>query len=174
MRLGARYADLRKALKELRQEGYRIIGFGDMSAEELADRAHMNIDEAIRAKERDFDEPFVHEGPAHELPGLLKSIEEKGFTFTEGRFFHLLGPGNKGIAVSLLIDLYRKKYGNIRTIAVGDSPNDIPMLERVELPVLVQKPDGTYDPRIDMPRLIRAEGAGPEGWNRVIRELLRS
>ncbi len=174
IRLGARYSDLRKAVKELRQEGYRITGFGDMSAEEIAERANMDSAEAIMAKERDFDEPFIHEGPARELPGLFRSIEAKGFTFTQGRFLHILGRSNKGIAVSLLIDFYKRKYANIRTIALGDSPNDIPMLERVGIPVLVQKKDGTYDARIDMPKLIRAEGAGPGGWNKAVLELLRT
>jgi mannosyl-3-phosphoglycerate phosphatase len=77
------------------------------------------------------------------------------------------------MAVSILTDLYRRTYGNINTIALGDSPNDIPMLERVDFPVLVQKPDGIYDPKIDMPKLIRAYGIGPEGWNNALMEFLR-
>ncbi len=173
LRLGSRYSDLRKAVKELRQEGYRITGFGDMSAAELAKIANLSIDEAMMAKERDFDEPFVNEGPTDELQRLIKSIEGKGFRFTQGRFFHILGLSNKGAAVSILINLYERKYGNIKTIALGDGPNDIPMLEVVDHPVLVQTEDGTYDLQIDMPNLIRAEGVGPDGWNRVILKLLR-
>ncbi len=172
IRLGARYPDLRNAAKELKQEGFEITGFGDMTAIELAAIANMKIDEAMMAKVRDFDEPFIYKGPGHELPHLLSSIKQKGFTFTQGRFFHILGNSDKGIAVSTLMDLYTRKYGNIKTIALGDSPNDIPMLERVDLPVLVQKQDGTYDPQIDMPRLIRADGIGPAGWNNALVEVL--
>lgn len=172
IRLGARYADLRKAVRELQREGYEIKGFGDMSVEELADIANMRLDEAIMAKERDFDEPFICKGPDNKLQGLLESIERKGFTFAQARFMHILGPSNKGKAVSILIDLYRKKYGDVRTIALGDSANDIPMLEKVDIPVLVQRHDGTYEHGIDMSKLTRAEGIGPKGWNRVILELL--
>lgn len=172
IRLGARYSDLRNAVKELQMEGFAITGFGDMTAEELADVANMNIDEARMAKERDFDEPFSYKGPGHELPRLFRSINQKGFTSTQGRFFHILGSSNKGIAVSILTDLYKMKYGKIKTIALGDSPNDIPMLERVDFPVLVQKQDGNYDSQIDMSKLIRADGIGPAGWNKAILEVI--
>jgi mannosyl-3-phosphoglycerate phosphatase len=46
------------------------------------------------------------------------------------------------------------------------------MLEGVDFPVCVQKHDGIYDPQIDMPKLIRADGIGPEGWNNALIELL--
>ena len=172
IRLGARYSDLRNAVKELRQEGFEITGFGDMTAKELAAIANMTIDEAVMAKERDFDEPFIYKGPNHKLPLIFRSINQKGFRFTQGKFFHILGSSNKGTAVSILTDLYKMKYGNIKTIALGDSPNDIPMLERVACPILVQKQDGLYDPQVHMSKLIRADGIGPEGWSKALIEFL--
>jgi mannosyl-3-phosphoglycerate phosphatase len=168
IRLGAKYSDLRKALLELHSEGFNVKGFGDMTAEELAGIANMNIDEAEMAKERDFDEPFVFDGSKIDEQRLLKTIIAKGFNYTQGRFFHILGNSDKGKAVSILIDIYKRKFGEIITIAIADSPNDIPMLERVDYPVIVQKPDGSYDPRINIPDLIRAEGIGPVGWNKAI------
>lgn len=75
---------------------------------------------------------------------------------------------NKGIAVSILINLYKNKYKKIETIAIGDSPNDIPMLERVDYPVIVQKHNGSYDSKIKIPRIIKANGVGTEGWNKAV------
>ncbi|MGE5892637.1 MAG: HAD-IIB family hydrolase [bacterium] len=166
--LGAPYAELRKAIQELREEGFPVRGFGDISIEELCGIASLSSEEAAMAKERDFDEPFLYDGPGHELPRLLKRIREKGFKFTEGRFLHILGNSNKGLAISILIDLYKKAYGAVETIALGDSPNDLPMLSIVGHPVLVKKPDGTHDPRIMVRNLIKAEGVGPEGWNEAV------
>lgn len=168
IRLGARYSDLRKAFIELREEGFNVKGFGDMTVEELADIANMSIDEAKMAKERDFDEPFIFEGNEEEKQRLIKAIRAKRFSFTQGRFFHILGDSDKGRAVSILIDLYRKRFGDIKTIAIGDSPNDIPMLERVDCPIIVQKPDGSYDPGIRIPNLHRAISIGPYGWNKAV------
>ena len=172
IRLGAKYSDLRKAVKELQQEGFDIRGFGDMTTKELMRIANMSHDEAKMAKERDFDEPFIYKGAGYKLPSLLKSINAKGFRFTQGRFYHILGSSNKGVVVSILTDLYKNQFKKIRTIAIGDSPNDIPMLERVDYPVIVQKYDGSYDSQINIPKLIKAEGIGPGGWNRVVLNLI--
>lgn len=168
VRLGANYPDLRKAIIELREEGFSVKGFGDMTVHELAEIAHMTIEEAEMARERHFDEPFIYSGPPYQLPQLLKSINKKGFKFTQGRFYHILGSSNKGIAVSILIDLYKNKYKKIEAIAIGDSPNDMPMLERADYPVIVQKHDYSYDNKIKIPRIIKAHGIGPEGWNKAV------
>jgi mannosyl-3-phosphoglycerate phosphatase len=172
IRLGAKYSDLRKAIIELRQEGFNIKGFGDMTAEELAGIANMSIDEAKMAKERDFDEPFIFSGNEEELQRLFESIRAMGFNYTQGRFFHILGNSDKGKAVSILTELYKRKFNEITTIAIGDSPNDIPMLEKVDYPIIVQKPDGSYDQRIKAPNIIKADGIGPDGWNKAISGLV--
>jgi mannosyl-3-phosphoglycerate phosphatase len=168
IRLGARYSDLREVIRGLQNEGFNVKGFGDMTVEELAEIANMSIDEARMAKERDFDEPFVFDGSETDEQRLLEAIISKGFNYTQGRFFHILGNSDKGKAVSILIDMFKRKFGEIITIAIGDSPNDIPMLGKVDYPIIVQKPDGSYNRKIDMPNLIKADGIGPDGWNKAI------
>jgi mannosyl-3-phosphoglycerate phosphatase len=42
----------------------------------------------------------------------------------------------------------------------------------MDYPILVQKPDGSYDPGVQLPHLIRAVGVGPVGWNRSLMDLL--
>jgi mannosyl-3-phosphoglycerate phosphatase len=172
IRLGAQYSDLRKAIQAIRKEGFDIRGFGDMTAKELVEVADLSIEEAIMAKERDFDEPFIFQGSEEETRRLLNSIKSKGFNYTQGRFFHILGDSDKGKAVNILIELYKKKFGEIVTVAIGDSPNDLPMLEIVDYPIIVLKPDGSYDTRIDITNLIKADGIGPEGWNKAVLKLL--
>jgi mannosyl-3-phosphoglycerate phosphatase len=143
-----------------------------MTAEELAGIANMSIDEAKMAKERDFDEPIIFSGNEEELQRLFESIRAMGFNYTQGRFFHILGNSDKGKAVSILTELYKRKFNEITTIAIGDSPNDIPMLEKVGYPIIVQKPDGSYDQRIKAPNIIKADGIGPDGWNKAISGLV--
>lgn len=175
VRLGTQYASLRKAITELREEGFRVKGFGDMSIEEVAAAAGLSIEEAEMAKERDFDEPFIFHGDETEARELVEAIKSRGFNVAQGQFFHILGDTDKGKAVSILIGLYKMKFSEIVTIAVGDSPNDISMLEKVDYPVIVRKPDGSYDPRISLPNLIKARGIGPDGWNHaVLRIVLRA
>jgi mannosyl-3-phosphoglycerate phosphatase len=172
IRLGAKYDDLRKAVEMLRREGFKIKGFGDMTAEELSEVANMSRYEAEMAMERDFDEPFVFEGNEADSSRLFERIRSKGFNVTQGRFFHILGESDKGKAVAILTEFYKKKLGEITTIALGDSPNDIPMLKNVGRPIIVRKPDGTFDSRIDIPGLEKSDGIGPDGWNRAVLAIL--
>jgi mannosyl-3-phosphoglycerate phosphatase len=95
-----------------------------------------------------------------------------------GRFNHLLGAGDKGRACRYLIECFRRELsshgGTLETIGIGDSLNDCSMLANVDRPILVQKPDGSYDSEIRVPRLVRAPGIGPIGWNRAVLSLLRA
>jgi mannosyl-3-phosphoglycerate phosphatase len=174
IKLGAQYNDLRKVIEELHKEGFGVRGFGDMTIYEVAETTGISIEEAEMTKERDFDEPFIFVGAIHELPLLFETIGAKGFNLTQGRFFHIIGNSDKGKAVSILIELYKKKSGEIITIAIGDSPNDIPMLKRVDHPVIVQNSEGKYSLSIEIPRLIKADGIGPYGWNKAVNFLLRN
>lgn len=171
--LGAGYSDLRNALKELCLEGFDVRGFGDMGIKEVAGITGLKTREARMAKQRDFDEPFIFNGSKKETKRLLLNIKKKGFNYTQGEFSHIMGKSDKGSAVEILKKLYTKQNRRIITAALGDSPNDIEMLERVDYPIIVQKDDGRYDRRITLEKVIKAEGAGPEGWNKAVMKLLK-
>jgi mannosyl-3-phosphoglycerate phosphatase family protein len=170
--LGALYSQLREAIVSLRKEGFDVRGFGDMTPEEIAAVTGLGVPEAKMAKMRDFDEPFLFGGSNEEEEQLLKAIRERGLSYTRGRFFHLLGNSDKGQAVSILAALYSNEFHGITTVALGDNPNDLPMLKRVDIPVIVQKHDGSYDPVIDLPGFLRAGGIGPRGWNDSVKKIL--
>jgi mannosyl-3-phosphoglycerate phosphatase len=174
IKLGTQYEILREALRELRSEGFDVTGFGDMTAEGVAEATGLASEQAAMAKERDFDEPFMFTGPEARVGELEEAIRKKGLSSTQGRFFHILGGSDKGKAVIMLTDLYGNRFGNVITVGLGDSPNDAPMLESVDYPVLVRKPDGSHDPRIRTANLIRADGIGPEGWNKAVMDILRN
>lgn len=173
LRLGARYQDLRRALRELRGEGFDVRGFGDMTAEEIAAATGLPLNEAVMAAKREFDEPFLFGGDAVMGDKLRASIERKGFRVTQGLFHHILGESDKGKAVSILTGMFRGKYGEVMTVALGDSPNDLPMLQAVDRPIIVEKHDGGYDRVLAAEDFDRARGAGPDGWNGAIMRLLK-
>ena len=171
LQLGAPYDRLRTILKGIeRESGFILKGFGDMSVEEVAELTRLPREEAELAKQREYDEPFIIE--SGQESDVIEAIHRKGYHVTRAQFLHILGNSDKGKAVARMKGLFRMKMHDITTVALGDSPNDIPMLEQVEIPIIVQKADGSYDPRISMHRLKKAQGVGPEGWNSAIRELL--
>lgn len=171
--LGASYPELRNVINEMRFKGFDVIGFGDMSIKEIAEFTELKTPEAKMAKKREFDEPFIFKGDEVSLRKLKQYIRSKGFKFTEGEFFHLMGNSDKGRAVEILKNLYTKQ-DKIITAALGDSPNDIDMFKKVEYPIIVQHKDGSYDRRIKIRGLIKAEGIGPEGWNKAVVWLLKT
>jgi mannosyl-3-phosphoglycerate phosphatase len=46
------------------------------------------------------------------------------------------------------------------------------MLEAVDVPILVKKPDGRYEPDITLPNLTLSDGVGPKGWNKNLMRIL--
>jgi len=169
--LGTPYPELRAALQGLRQDlGVHVTGFGDLTAAGLADLTGLPLPEADLARRRVFDEPFVFDDPEDpRATEFLRAIDARGLRWTRGRFFHILGDNDKGRAARLLTGFYRREWPALRTVGVGDALNDLPLLQAVDLPVLVQRPDGSYAETPPLPALVRAEGVGPAGWNRAIR-----
>jgi mannosyl-3-phosphoglycerate phosphatase len=110
---------------------------------------------------------------------MTKLVEQSSrIPVTRGARFHHLNTSDKGAAVSLLIDVYRKVDRDMRFVGVGDSVNDLPMLKCVDVPILVQGEDGRHDPEVVLPGLRYAPAVGPAGWGRelmsVLAETLRS
>lgn len=178
--VGTPYPKLRTVLKEVeRRIGSPLRGFGDMSAEEIAEKTGLSKPDALLAKQREYDEPFVIEGPATVVDEVRRQINARGLRCTKGgRFHHLLGESDKGRACRRLIDYYHRRYNSqgegLTTIAIGDSLNDLPMLAVADRPILVQRPGGSYDPDVQLANLIRAPGIGPAGWNQAVLDLLRA
>jgi mannosyl-3-phosphoglycerate phosphatase len=172
--LGTPYPILRTALREIAGEtGTALRGFGDMEADEIARRTGLSVMEAEQAKSREYDEPFLLEGTPEQRQTVLTRIESKGFRWTKGgRFFHLTGENDKGRAVTILSEIYRRQYGPTVTVGLGDSLNDLPMFSAVDRPILVRKQDGSYEDGVSLPGLVRADGIGPVGWNRAVLRLL--
>jgi mannosyl-3-phosphoglycerate phosphatase len=179
--LGTPYALLRDVLRQIEEAvGTPLQGFGDLSVDEIMATTGLMREDALRAKLREFDEPFLVNGPPKLIEEICRQIVTRGLNWTRGgRFFHLTGNNDKGRAAEILLRCYRRQeHGQhlpeeIETIGIGDSLNDLPLLLTVDHPVLVKRPDGSYDPDINLPNLIRAPGIGPAGWNQVVLELLR-
>ena len=176
---GTPYATLRAALKDIAAVlKVEIHGFGDMTIDEVAERTGLTHHEATLAKQREYDEPFVLDNDAL-IESVRREAAARGLTCAKGgRFHHLLGPNDKGTACRFLIQCCRRQLatsqGRLYTIGIGDSANDQPMLAAVDQPILVQKPDGSYDPAVQFPHILYAPGIGPAGWNAAVLHVLKS
>jgi mannosyl-3-phosphoglycerate phosphatase len=144
---------------------YNIKCFHEMTPEELARDTGLPLERAKKAQEREYDVAFkINEIDAEE--SIRQLIKESRYQFIRGtRYWHLLGNNDKGKAVRILCDLLRKKYGEIKTIAIGESPNDFSMLDVVDRPYLVRRRNSMHASE----KYIKAWGTGPDGWNYAIK-----
>lgn len=170
--LGTPYPKLREAISALKAGGFELKGFGDMTEGEVAEVTGLTTGEARLAKDREFDEPFILTGGEDQSQRLKEAIKGLGLNFTKGRLMHILGDCDKGRAVKIVTELYRREYGEVITCGLGDSPNDLPMLKAVDYPFLVQKPGGYHDPDVKGGRIAMVDGIGPEGWAKAVTGLL--
>ncbi len=168
LELGTPYTKLVEALGAAASEsGCRLLGFSDMTAQQVAEACGMSVEAADLAKKRDYDEPFLIRD-IDRTDRLLTAIKKRGFHWTRGgRFHHIIGENDKAKAVELLVRLYRELDPELVTIGLGDGPNDVSFLLKVDLPILIRTP--LVDQlRAAVPRARVTQYPGPRGWNEAV------
>lgn len=175
--LGIPYNKIIALFKEIKAEtGLQAKGFSEMSIEQIARFTGLNLEKAALAGQREYSEPFwlTEEIPGDHWPLIEQAVKEKNLTLVRGgRFYHLTGPNDKGKAVRLLIKLYQKTNRSIVSVGLGDSPNDFPMLENVDIPVLIKKKTGDWEPWAGLTPVYHSREIGPKGWNKFVLDLLK-
>ncbi len=137
--LGIPYNELRqKLVSAITKAGCQILGFGDMSTEMVSEVTGLELGFADLAKRREYDEPFqVLKCPKSQV---FEIIKREGLLVVEGdRFCHATGRHSKGDAVNVLKRLYMQNFKRTITFGVGNSTNDLSMLEVVDFPFFREK-----------------------------------
>ena len=103
------------------------------------------------------------------------------FDVMDGRFVpnitvgpDVLAAVDKAGAMARLQGLYRRQgWDGFLNLALGDSPNDLSLLEAADIAVVIPRKDGGRLELDTGKRLIYAPKPGPAGWNRVVLELIQ-
>ena len=163
--LGAPYEEVRNKLKGLcAKHKLEITCFGDLTTEEVSKVTGLNLVMAALAKQREYSETVIIEGDKKLLQSALAAIKEVGLNYTfGGKFYEVCLGADKGKAVKILMELFKLNAGDVYTIGIGDSVNDIEMLSAVDLPMIVQTADKHWN-KLNVKNLKRVTGIGPEGW----------
>ena len=171
--LGIPYQQVRRVIEQVRAEtGVHFKGYGDMTDEEVAELTGLDIKSAHFARAREYDETVNLQVNASDRDKVLALIKRAGLNYIFGsRFCNVMGPHDKGKAVRILIDLFKRKEGQVTSAGIGDSLNDVSMLSVVDMAYLVQKPDNSWE-SMSISNLRRVEGIGPEGWSTAVMEIV--
>lgn len=164
--IGGHSSEIRKRLASIREElQIKFKGTTDMALEEISKKVQMSMSFAKRMSKREYGETILEIDPS-DLRILAKACRENGLKIIHGgRFIDITLGNDKGKATRVLIDLFKRKYQSGRSIFIGlgDSKNDLPMLKLMDVPVLVQRADGSWC-NTKIKNVIRSSGIGPRGW----------
>ncbi|NDV02645.1 HAD-IIB family hydrolase [Pseudoroseicyclus tamaricis] len=160
---GEDYAALMQLLSG-RPVAHRFRGFNEMSTEEVAATTGLSPEAAAKAKARQFSEPGLFEGSDDEREAFVQELAGEGVQARAGgRFLTLSFGRTKAQAMAEIAP----SLGATLTVALGDAPNDVEMLEAADLGIIIANP--AHDPLPLLPgeaegRITRASLTGPGGW----------
>lgn len=168
------YQDIRDTLLSLRPglaDGFR--GFGDMSAHDVSTVTGLSEDQATLAKTRAFSEPGLWQGSDEDMSAFIQALSGQGITARRGGRFLTLSHGQTKQQAAQRI---AADFGADTTIALGDAPNDLEMIEGASFGVIIRNDHGNDLPHLsgeDTGHIRRTTQSGPEGWNIAILQLLK-
>lgn len=171
--LGIYVEELRTILSDITSRlGIVYQSFHDLSSEQIAQITGLGLEEAKRAKSREFSETIVTKFNSKELRNFIYACESNDLLcMFGGRFLSVIGKGaDKGKAVRLLAEHYNSNFGEITTIGIGDSLNDAPMLQEVNYAYLVQRPNGQFR-ELDLGNLNYVRAIGPLGFAKMVEDV---
>lgn len=150
-----------------------VRGFADLSDAELSSYSGLHGEALKHARDRWFTETLVETPEAKHLPSFLNALSASGFTASQGGRFMTIQSGStdKGVAMRHLLSIFRQTLSAPVFAAIGDSPNDAPMLNSADIAFQVRKANGDYA-SIELERLLRTSGIGPSGFEEAVRRLL--
>ncbi|MEO0334056.1 MAG: HAD-IIB family hydrolase [Bacteroidota bacterium] len=173
--LGENTQKIRKSIEQVRQQiNIHLDGYADLSIQEIMAITHLDEDFAQRAATRDFSETLLRgDKSGQKFQRFQQVLAKRNLSCVSGGKFHtVMGAGSdKGKAVEVLNGLYQRQFGEIQTIGIGDSSNDLPLLQAVDQGFLVQRQDGSWLDA-DSENIQKVDGVGPDGWVKVAQLLM--
>jgi mannosyl-3-phosphoglycerate phosphatase len=133
-----------------------VIGFSDLSVEQVANERGLSLSHARLAKLREYDEPFrlVNVTPdAHNR--LWRGLRGAGLTRTyDGYFEHVGAPIDKGLGVNVLSSLYRRAFGPLIAVGLSSVNNSVALRYSVKWPFIAE-PAAAMPGTLSGPRISR-------------------
>ncbi|MCK5032279.1 MAG: HAD-IIB family hydrolase [Calditrichia bacterium] len=173
-KLGKNYLEIKNILIKISAKyDYNIRGFHNTDKNEIIEKTKLSAEAVALAMDREFSVPLFYDDKAKEI--LLKEIEKYNLQILfGGRFMHILGKTDKGKALNLVKNGFCNKLNSesIKTIAIGDTMNDVAMLQNADIKILVKKYNNEYDTRVQIDNLFYSPYIGPKGWNHSLLEIL--
>jgi len=178
--LGVDYRNICALLDAFREEHkLEFAGFHDWEVNAIQNLTGLDAKAATHAKQRQASEPLLWHDNEERFALFREKLKVHHLKIIRGgRFWHVMGETDKVIAMQTLQAQYQHTTATpIKTIALGDSPNDNDMLCAADIGILVKNPNNPAfypSPKNNKltPHIISTKEIGPAGWNEAILNLL--
>lgn len=175
--LGRSRDDILAVAHRLReQHHYHFTGFADMEPGEVARLTGLTSEAAVLAMDRVSTEPILWDDSAERWTKFSGALEREGIRAVRGgRFIHLMGPTDKADGMAAALTYFQSlEFSNHWTvIALGDSPNDLGMLNAADIAVVLPNPAHEEQLKPAAIRCLIPEQPGPAGWNEAVLTILQ-
>jgi mannosyl-3-phosphoglycerate phosphatase family protein len=165
IKLGKSTKEVRAKLEYIRKRfKLQFKGTADLSLQEICEISGLPLEYAVRMVQREYGETIL-QIEKRDMAKFVQISKKVGLNLIHGgRFFDVTIGNDKGHAVQIVMDLFKRKYGaDIVFFGLGDSENDISMLNLMDQPILVQRNDNTWL-NFKIKNVIKVQGIGPIGW----------
>ena len=149
--------------------------FADATVDDVVSWTGLAAIDAEKAMNREATEPLLWQDTELALDKFRQKLQELELQCVKGgRFHHVMGIFNKASCFPALKQYYSQRWQeNIEIIALGDSPNDLPMLKQADYAIVIPSTKGT-NLQLDRSSVFYATQPGPYGWQEGIDFLLKS
>lgn len=150
--------------------------FSTMTIGQICEATGLTEENAKLAAQRQFGEPILWLGSQSQKEQFVAALKEAGAAPLEGgRFIHASGDCDKGIALNWLMQQFRLQQPDTEaiSIALGDSQNDIAMLESADIAVRILSPSHPPPELKRTDRIYTSTLQGPAGWNETLSQILQ-
>ena len=175
--LGEKYQYLETILKNLSQEvNFYLRPLNTLSDKETTQLTGLSGDSLIFMRDRHWSMPFLN--PPIPIEKKLKSLcpKYKVNIFKGNRMSHLLSVNSdKGKAINKLIKF--SENSTVKIIGLGDSPNDLPLLEAVDYRIVIpgiNGPNLTLLNQLGKRDYITAKEPNGYGWEKEVTKLIQT
>ncbi len=137
----------------------------EQGIEGLAMLTGLTLEQATLAQQREYSESIHWLGTDSRKAEFIAQLNDAGAHLLQGgRFLSMGGNTDKGRALVQLQALYQIQYGQCQSIAIGDSDNDISMLEAADSALVIRSNNHAKPVVKRTNNLYHSNAIGPNGW----------
>ena len=150
-------------------------GFADAPIDDVVQWTGLTFSDAQKAVDREATEPLLWQDTELALEQFRQELKALELQCVKGgRFHHVMGNFHKASCFAKLKAYYsRHLLAEVQIIALGDSQNDLPMLEQADHAIVIPAKHG-LSLKPNNKSTFFASQAGPYGWQEGINHFLTS